>query len=577
MGEAVFAFEASEAATFECALDGGAPEVAASPRSYAGLGQGPHTFSVVAIDAAGNRDASAATATWTVVLPPVHTLAYAERGLVAHVGEPLAAVLPVGSVWTDFGVPAINDAGDVVFIGKWTHPAGKGEAVFVKSPTTGDLEIIIQRGSPPPPDSSLPPDATIKALKDPLLAPNGDVLTPVTLAGTGITSANDAALIWSPRSNIAGARIVVREGDPVDGAATKAFKGTSIMIKGMTILTDSVAFTAILTGAGVTSANDFALCAWDEAEGLRLLAREGQVMEEGTGFHLVSRPAAPGERTLKSFKTLIAATGAPGQGRGMHGATAQHQAGMLAKFSDGSSAVMSVDALGEATVYSASGSSFKSYGIPAWGAGFASPVFFATPTSGAKGIFQCNDATGETDTLIRVGDDVAGVSGATVKSLLDPVLSTDATRKGWNGAIMAGGIVSGRAIWQKADTDDESEILARTGTQAAEAPAGALWGAFKSLAMPARGALLSATLTQGAGGVNGSNDAGLWAVDGEGALRLLFREGDTIGGKVLKSFIVLKAVSGSPGVTRAFNDNGQIVWRATFTGGSTAIVVTTVP
>ena len=506
----------------------------------------------------------------------VHTRAWSERGLVAHVGEPLAAVVPVGAVWTGFGVPAINDAGDVAFLGKWTHPAGKGEAIFEKSPTTGNLEIIIQRGSPPPPTGGLPPDATVKSLKDPILAPNGDVLTPVVLEGTGITKANDAALLWSPRSNLAGARIVAREGDPVDGATIKSFRGTSITLKGMTILTDSVAFTALLTGAGVTGANDLALCSWDEAEGVRVLAREGQTLDEGEGLHLVARAAAPGERTLKSFKTLIAGTGAPGQGRGMHEAThtAQHQAGMLAKWSDGSSEVVSVDAFGEVTVYAGSG--FKSFGVPAWGADFAAPAFFATPVSGEKGIFQLDDATGLIEPVIRVGDDVPGVSGATVRSLFDPVLSTDARRKGWNGAIVTGGIASGRAIWQKVDNSD-SVVLARTGTQAAEVPAGALWGAFKSLAMPARGALLSATLTQGVAGINGTNDAGLWAVDGAGALRLLFREGDTIGGRVLKSFTVLKAVSGSPGVTRAFNDQGEIVWRATFTDGSTAVVVTTVP
>ena len=66
-------------------------------------------------------------------------------------------------------------------------------------------------------------------------------------------------------------------------------------------------------------------------------------------------------------------------------------------------------------------------------------------------------------------------------------------------------------------------------------------------------------------------------VDEQQDIRLLFREGDTIGGKQVKSFTVLKAVSGSPGVTRAFNDAGQVVWRATFLDGTTAIVVTTVP
>lgn len=45
----------------------------------------------------------------------------------------------------------------------------------------------------------------------------------------------------------------------------------------------------------------------------------------------------------------------------------------------------------------------------------------------------------------------------------------------------------------------------------------------------------------------------------------------------LKGFTVLNAVSGSPGVTRSFNNHGRLVWRATFADGSNAIVVTQVP
>ncbi len=49
---------------FQCQLDGGA--FGACPVSYTGLSQGSHTFSVRAVDAAGNQDATPATRTWTV-------------------------------------------------------------------------------------------------------------------------------------------------------------------------------------------------------------------------------------------------------------------------------------------------------------------------------------------------------------------------------------------------------------------------------------------------------------------------------------------------------------------------------
>ncbi len=60
-------------------------------------------------------------------------------------------------------------------------------------------------------------------------------------------------------------------------------------------------------------------------------------------------------------------------------------------------------------------------------------------------------------------------------------------------------------------------------------------------------------------------------------LRPLFRKGDLVAGKSLKSFTVLKAVAATPGVTRAFNGKTQIVWQASFTDGTSGIVSTAVP
>lgn len=60
-------FHATQAgSSLACSLDGGGFAACESPRTYAGLPDGPHTFGVRATDPAGNTDASPATRAWTV-------------------------------------------------------------------------------------------------------------------------------------------------------------------------------------------------------------------------------------------------------------------------------------------------------------------------------------------------------------------------------------------------------------------------------------------------------------------------------------------------------------------------------
>ena len=73
--------DAGGGARFECAIDGAAFAACTSPRSYAGLSEGDHTFQVRVIDRVGNRDPTPADRTWTVDLTaPSTTIVAAPSG-----------------------------------------------------------------------------------------------------------------------------------------------------------------------------------------------------------------------------------------------------------------------------------------------------------------------------------------------------------------------------------------------------------------------------------------------------------------------------------------------------------------
>lgn len=64
-----FTFSGEAGALFDCRLDQGTWERCASPKTYSGLGNGAHTFSVRAVDAAGNVGPATGERAFTVTVP----------------------------------------------------------------------------------------------------------------------------------------------------------------------------------------------------------------------------------------------------------------------------------------------------------------------------------------------------------------------------------------------------------------------------------------------------------------------------------------------------------------------------
>jgi hypothetical protein len=83
---ATFAFSSNEpGSTFQCSLNGATPQTCASPVTYTSLSDGQRTFSVHAVDAAGNVDTTVQPITWTVDATPPETAI----SFLSAAGEPL--------------------------------------------------------------------------------------------------------------------------------------------------------------------------------------------------------------------------------------------------------------------------------------------------------------------------------------------------------------------------------------------------------------------------------------------------------------------------------------------------------
>jgi hypothetical protein len=90
--DATFGFtDADSTATFDCRLDGGSFSSCASPLTYTGLGEVAHTFSIKAVDPAGN-ESTVTSYSWTVDLtaPPPPTITSAPPNVTASTSATFA-------------------------------------------------------------------------------------------------------------------------------------------------------------------------------------------------------------------------------------------------------------------------------------------------------------------------------------------------------------------------------------------------------------------------------------------------------------------------------------------------------
>jgi hypothetical protein len=121
--------------------------------------------------------------------------------------------------------------------------------------------------------------------------------------------------------------------------------------------------------------------------------------------------------------------------------------------------------------------------------------------------------------------------------------------------------------------------------RAGEAAPGGGGAVFSDFGNPSinEAAWLAFTATLSGPGVSTANDRGIWVRDSSGRLLLVAREGNALdtGGGASRTILSLEmfedAAAGEDGFASAFNNAGQVAFRATFTDGSSGVFVASVP
>lgn len=479
---------------------------------------------------------------------PVVTLLYASGDDVW--GEPATTQL------TTFGVPALNAPGQAAFVAKLTTDESPQSALLAGSPAT----VAFRQG-----DKALDPQGPdFVSFEDPLFNTLGQLTFRAKIKGAGISSANNLG-VWTTVGG--GLTPVVRAGDGATGLTDA--KVQSITSTGLSE-TGAIPYVATLSGRGVKPGTARSLWVWEAGTSTLLL-------QQGTPITFTGEP----ERTLKTFTTLSAVSGSPGQGRDALGNAVLARVG----FSGGLTAIAEVSPIAknllvksETTVPVApAGATFASFGLPAYNAN-GDIAFLARLNRGDGGISRSNDraifadtALVDADLVAQTGTEAADAAPARFVSFKDPVYN--ASRQVAFTATLNRG---GTGIWWREASD--LHLLARRGQQATGAPEGARWGSFTSLALPEGiGPVFVAKLLPGRGKVTARNNTGLWARDRFGLLRLIVRTGDeveidsTLPKKKIASLTCLPVILRTPDHARSYNANGQLIYKATFSDRTQAI------
>ncbi len=491
-----------------------------------------------------------------------------------------------GLVFSSFGLPVLDNAGNTAFIGRLAGPGlnGSSDRGIWSGHQAGSVSLVARRGDPAP---GTEPGVVFSSLHTPTLNGPGQISFRGHLIGPGVNlSRNKGVWVGTPSSLAP----VARANDPAPGTEPGVeFDIFSFSSTDNTLLNDNgqAAFWSQLVGPGVDTSNRRGL--WTHASGSTELIVRGGDPVPGADPGVVFTSPTRNNFVINNTGQVVFSTGLTGPGVGLSnsssiwsksvGSTLQ----LVARDGDpapgagpgmvyGRGPFPSIESVIGPFINDAGQIAFRKSVIPAGSSG-----------SGDNGIWL--GAAGSMQLLALVGNDAPGTEpGVTYQDLTsDPVLN-GAGQVVFSGRLIGPGIdaTNDRGIWL--GTDSSLDLFARNGDPAPLGPGFTFLGLGEPMINDAGQVAFIGGLA--GPGVNTTNDFALWATDPDGTLQLVARENDVIDVNDdplvddLRTILTIQLADASgtqDGRGTPFNNAGQLALHLGFTDGSQGIFIATVP
>lgn len=444
--------------------------------------------------------------------------------------------------------PAIADSGAVAAKVTVASGAKKLAAIFTQGVAGGTVLPAVQGDAAPGVTN-----AKFASFSDPLIAPNGQYAFAAKVTGAPVTQASG---VWT---NLGGTlHLALQTGKPIPGLTENLVSVMSLSLVNGQLLA--------LVKVVAPATSNVALVAIDAANNGTLVRRTGQTVNQN-GV----------QSTITKLSVLTPPKTSPGDGR-WHGAGITVVKATLA---DKRTAIFhSTQNPGELVT---GGPNFnpKSFGLPGISAG---GIRFATVLTQNVGgaVTAANDTllvryspnSLAYETVAAEGGTPANASfnGTSFVSFSDPIIDTT-NRALFLATIKGTGVTTANSKVLFHGVPGSHTLIARTGSAATDSTGATgtpLWSSITNFALPNGRPLFVAKLA--GAGITAKNNLGVWGVDSLGAVRRILRTGDVLGTQTVKSFTLLKAVSGASTAARSYNNTGSVAALVSFTDGKQALV-----